>query len=58
MDCKQCEIMVINGIKTHEIGCPDSWKDYSIGCHVCGFEFIREGEYQITCDGCIQEVNF
>ena len=53
MDCEQCEIMFINGIKTHEIGCPDSWKDYSIDCQVCGFEFIREGQYQATCNDCI-----
>lgn len=49
MKCNSCEVLYINGIKTHEIGCPDSWKDYPTECKWCGQEFIPEEKHQECC---------
>jgi hypothetical protein len=49
MKCNSCEMLAINGIATHEIGCPDSWKDYKKECKWCGIEFLPENEYQDCC---------
>lgn len=34
--CNQCEMMTINGISCHEIGCPNHGKSYKLSCLVCG----------------------
>ncbi len=47
--CQSCETMVINGILCHEIGCPDSWKDYKKECKWCGREFKPKEENQVCC---------
>ena len=47
--CDQCEVLYINGIKTHEIGCPEAWKDYTRECKWCGSEFTPEEKYQDCC---------
>ena len=52
MKCDQCEMLSINGVACHEIGCPNSKKtwveerqewDFFIECFVCGYE-VEEGE--------------
>ena len=48
--CDQCEVMVINGVLCHEIGCPAAWKDYKRNCKWCGQEFIPEHVNQVCCD--------
>ena len=50
MRCEQCEMLAINGVATHEIGCPDSWKTYETECPWCGSWFIRETRNQTCCD--------
>jgi len=54
MKCDQCEMLSINGVTCHEIGCPNSKKTWVeerqewvlfIECFVCGYE-VEEGE---TC---------
>ncbi len=48
--CNQCEILFINGVKCHETGCPDSWKDEQRSCKWCGQEFKPVNQYQECCD--------
>lgn len=50
MRCDQCEIAVINGIRCHELGCPEAWKDEIRWCKFCGVEFVPETRHQDCCD--------
>jgi hypothetical protein len=47
--CESCEALNINGIKCHETGCPDAWKDKYIECKECGTLFQPEEKYQVCC---------
>jgi hypothetical protein len=56
--CGSCNILYINGTRTHEEGCPDSWKDFPAECFNCGCEFkpeSRPNKYSL-CPDC-QENN-
>lgn len=44
-----CEKLRINGVVTHEIGCPEAWRDYAIECKWCGCEFVPEEKGQTCC---------
>ncbi len=55
-NCDQCDAIFINGHLSHEIGCPDSWKDYSIECRECGQLFIPETRYQDCCSDTCSEM--
>lgn len=48
--CNSCEMLNINGVPCHEIGCPDAWKDYNRECKWCGREFKPEDRNQYFCD--------
>lgn len=48
--CDQCEIAYINGVKCHEIGCPDAWKDETRECKWCGNEFKPKEREQDFCE--------
>lgn len=48
--CDSCQLIRINGIICHEIGCPDSWKDKSRECKWCGADFIPEDRDQHFCE--------
>jgi len=37
--CPSCEVLYINGVRCHETGCPDAWKDEVRECKWCGTEF-------------------
>lgn len=51
--CNSCEVLYINGLKCHEHGCPEAWKDYKKECVWCGQEFIPESKHQDCCsDDC------
>ena len=53
--CNSCEVMNINGCNGHEIGCPESWKDYKAECEWCGTEFIpAEKGQKCCCDDCAE----
>ena len=46
--CTQCEVLYINGIKCHETGCPEAYKEEKYTCKWCGEEFdpiYRKQEY-------------
>ena len=47
--CMSCQTLRVNGMITHEIGCPDAWRYYSISCKWCGTEFLPEERYQNCC---------
>ena len=49
MRCDQCQIVYINGMRCHEIGCPEAWKDYIIDCPECGTSFVPEEKEQTFC---------
>ena len=53
--CDGCQLLFINGAMCHEIGCPESWKDYSIECHECGCDFIRSERSEAVCPDCAAE---
>jgi hypothetical protein len=38
--CQSCQEVRINGVKVHEAGCPEAWRDTPIPCWVCGFDFL------------------
>ena len=58
MNYNSCEVVMVNGTRTHELGCPDSWQDYTRECKWCGSEFKPEDVYQVYCDeGCAEAYN-
>ena len=51
--CQSCEVLNINGLNCHEIGCPDAWRDYQRECKWCGTLFRPEhSEHKFCCDDC------
>jgi len=44
-----CEKLRINGVLTHETGCPEAWRDYGVVCKWCGMRFEPEQAGQILC---------
>jgi len=59
MKCPSCEVVNINGVSCHEIGCPDAWKDQMVECDWCGEEFKPEYRGQkYCCDSCASEGMF
>ena len=53
--CDSCNVLNINGINCHEIGCPDAWKDYKKECKWCGLEFEPEDKNQeFCCEDCAE----
>ena len=49
--CDSCEVANINGVRCHEIGCPDAWRDEVRECKECGVEFRPDFREQTLCDG-------
>ena len=48
--CHSCEMLRVNGTVTHEIGCPDAWKDELRSCKECGQKFFPTERYQDCCN--------
>ena len=48
--CEQCEVVMIQGVRCHEHGCPDAWQDENRECSWCGSEFQPEGRWQTFDD--------
>lgn len=56
--CQSCCAVKINGVLSHEHGCPDSWKSYRKECKWCGNMFIPEYRTQEFCqDSCYFNFN-
>jgi hypothetical protein len=49
MECNSCNVLYINGVKCHERGCPEAWKDEERECKWCGNKFKPEKQYQDCC---------
>jgi hypothetical protein len=47
--CWSCEVTYINGIRCHEHGCPEAWRDEQRECRECGTGFIPETSDQSFC---------
>ena len=47
--CDSCEVVMINGLRCHETGCPEAWRDYGRECKWCGSEFMPEDKHQAFC---------
>jgi hypothetical protein len=52
MNCRSCEMVSINGVACHEIGCPDAWKDHLVACFDCGCDFVPESRHARICPDC------
>lgn len=55
--CDGCEIMIIQGVKCHEFGCPNAWQDKMIWCLNCHEDFIRDKKGQVVCIDCMDDLN-
>jgi len=49
MTCRLCEMLRINGVPTHEIGCPEAWRTKTRECKECGQKFIPKTRGQVCC---------
>lgn len=47
--CHSCEVLYINGVRCHETGCPDAWRDAKRECKWCGTPFTPEERHQDCC---------
>jgi len=47
--CPSCEALMINGVYSHETGCPDKWRNSIAVCPWCGTEFIPSEPFQLFC---------
>lgn len=58
MLCIACDCLFINGLKCHEIGCPEAWKEREIECKWCGSKFLPEEKGQKFCsEDCAESYN-
>lgn len=57
VSCPSCNLLRINGILCHEIGCPDSHLFVKRTCRLCKDTFEPEHNKQDTCSDCLNEDN-
>ena len=51
--CDSCQILVINDVVCHEIGCPNSWKGTTDECKWCGRDFkLRRADQKFCSRSC------
>jgi len=55
MSCSQCQLMRIQGIVCHEIGCPLAYKDQLYECEICGNDFPPENRWDVVCEDCVRD---
>lgn len=48
--CDSCQMLSINGLACHELGCPDAWMDECRDCRHCGTDFTPSERHQTFCD--------
>jgi hypothetical protein len=51
VSCSSCQVMVINGVRCHEYGCREAWRDEIRDCKWCGSEFEPQEWWTQFCDG-------
>ncbi len=54
MKCDQCQLLRINGVVCHEIGCPKAYKGTYYTCSGCGGEFKKKNARQVRCGRCVR----
>lgn len=47
--CPSCQVLMIQGVRCHEPGCPDAWRDEVRVCHECGSNFTPTSSRQLEC---------
>jgi len=47
--CPSCEEAMINGVRCHEIGCPDAWRTEVRNCKECGCAFTPGRPHEELC---------
>lgn len=47
--CDSCEVLYINGVRCHEHGCPEAWRDLRPECRWCGSTFEPQERGQSVC---------
>lgn len=58
VSCHSCQLVRIQGVVCHEIGCNESYKDELRECSWCGQDFKPEDRYQKLCsEGCYCSYN-
>ena len=50
--CDGCTPSMANGRATHELGCPDAWRDRQHECRECGGKYWATDARQSICDAC------
>lgn len=54
--CESCEVVNVNGVRCHETGCPEAWREHTVSCFECGCEFAPESRHQRVCEDCALNV--
>lgn len=58
MLCWGCDALYINGVKCHEQGCSEAWRDEVRECKWCGSQFKPGSREQRFCDdSCAESYN-
>ena len=47
--CDSCNLLRINGVVCHEVGCPEAWRDRTVKCAWCDAPFEPEERCQKCC---------
>ena len=56
MLCNQCDCLIVNNIKCHEIGCPNAWKDEIKKCKWCNSNFSPyKKDQEFCCQQCCND---
>lgn len=50
MRCTGCQVMRIQGVLCHELGCTEQWKTERRECKECGSCFTPLNRSQVCCD--------
>ena len=48
--CNSCKVHSVKGVKCHEQGCPDAWRDSIRTCPWCGNEFSPSHKDHCFCN--------
>ena len=54
--CDGCCPSMINGVISHEYGCPAAWKDHHYLCKHCGLDFEPRFKEQCICPDCMGDI--
>lgn len=54
--CDSCEMLTVNGVPTHEHGCPKAWMNRKKKCFECGFDFVPENRFDSVCQDCKESI--